>query len=466
MRMRERLDKTLTELSGDSSVAPQQILFITFCFPPDAEVGGKRVARLCRYLPEFNIRPVVLTVEEKFYRAVDRSYRMPEGIDIVRTPLMRTPLDWYGDWARRRAAKRTTAESPSDATQTIANGAQKAAGGTNGLRSHLRALLEMPNENWEWYWHAMRAGEKLLRRGDISAIVSSAPPWTCHLIARGLKRKLDIPWIADFRDAWTFEPWRPKVPGWRDRVDSYMESSIVHEADRVTSVVEGVRDEFRAKYSDIDREKFLTIPNGFEGEVAVRQRSKYSPRLVLHLGSLYGGRRVDTFCRAVSNLIERGRIAHDALRIEFVGGIDPAIRAAAEKDGARLLQSGILHFRSRVPFEEGQNLLHGADLLLVFQGSHRFSVTAKMYEYLVTGTPILAVAKTGAISALLSETAAGFCADPDNVEAIETAFMRAWEKPRLPSSEIESLADRFHFRNLAGRFAETIFQISCRESTP
>jgi len=441
-----------------------RILFITFCFPPDVEVGGKRVARLCRYLPEFSIRPVVLTVDEQFYHAVDRSYPVPEGIDLIRTPLMRTPLDWYGDWARRRAARRTAGKSPTSETQPIVNGTQKAAGGASGLREHVRALLVMPNENWEWYWHAMRAGEKLLRRGEISAIVSSAPPWTCHLIARRLKRKFGIPWIADFRDAWTFEPWRPTVPKWRDRVDSYMESSIVHEAERVTSVVEGVRDEFRGKYRDIDPEKFLTIPNGFEGQVAATQRSKHSPRLILHLGSLYAGRRIDTFCWAVSNLIERGCISPDALRIEFVGGIDPAIRAAAEQYGGGLLKRGILNFRSRVPFEEGQNLLRGADMLLVFQGSHRFSVTAKVYEYLATGSPILAVAKTGAISALLSETAAGFCADPDDVEAIETAFMRAWEKPRLPANDIEGIADRFHFRNIASRFAETIFQIGCRKS--
>src|SRR5215469_18514560 len=76
--------------------APLRILIVSFSFPPDAEVGGKRVARLCRYLPEFGIQPVVLTVDERFYHAVDRSYPVPEGIDLIRTPVMRTPLDWYG----------------------------------------------------------------------------------------------------------------------------------------------------------------------------------------------------------------------------------------------------------------------------------------------------------------------------------------------------------------------------------
>jgi glycosyltransferase involved in cell wall biosynthesis len=442
----------------------QRVLFITSSFPPDAEVGGKRVARLCRYLPEFSIHPIVLTVAERFYRAVDRSYPVPQDIELIRTPVIRTPLTWYGDWARRRAERRTTSKSSTHVRQTIGKGAEKPPNPDNALRVHVRALLAMPNEIWEWYWHAMRAGEKLLRRGGISTIVSSAPPWTCHVIARDLKRKFGLPWIADFRDAWTFEPWRPRVPKWRDRMDSCLESSIVHEADRVISVVEGVRDEFTAKYSDINPERFLTIPNGFEGEVQIAQREKYSPRLILHLGSLYGGRRIDTFCQAISNVIERGSISHDALRIEFVGGMDPAIRASADHHGARLLERGILHFRERVPFEEGQSLLGNADLLLVFQGNHRFSVTAKVYEYMATGTPILAVAKTGAISALLSENTAGFCADPDDIKAVEAAFMRAWEMPRLSSDHIGRIADRYHFRNLASRFAKTISQISCAKS--
>jgi hypothetical protein len=83
---------------------------------------------------------------------------------------------------------------------------------------------------------------------------------------------------------------------------------------------------------------------------------------------------------------------------------------------------------------------------------------------MVTGTPILAIAKTGAISGLLSETAAGFCADPDDVTAIETAFMRTWEMPRLSTSDIGRIANLYHFRNLAGRFAKTTLEISCAKS--
>ena len=50
-----------------------KVLVIAFNFPPDAEVGARRVAGFCRYLPEFGIQPVVLTVEERFYRVRDET---------------------------------------------------------------------------------------------------------------------------------------------------------------------------------------------------------------------------------------------------------------------------------------------------------------------------------------------------------------------------------------------------------
>ena len=51
-----------------------KLLMIAYSFPPDSEVGARRPAGLCRYLPEFGIRPIVLTVEERFYSRLDPGF--------------------------------------------------------------------------------------------------------------------------------------------------------------------------------------------------------------------------------------------------------------------------------------------------------------------------------------------------------------------------------------------------------
>ncbi len=82
--------------------APElSVLFVTYHFPPDTAVGGKRAARFCHYLPALGIRPVVLTAREECYASVDPSFPPPSGLRIERTGVLRMPGDWYVALKRR-----------------------------------------------------------------------------------------------------------------------------------------------------------------------------------------------------------------------------------------------------------------------------------------------------------------------------------------------------------------------------
>jgi hypothetical protein len=45
--------------------------------------------------------------------------------------------------------------------------------------------------------------EKYIVDNNIDTIVTSGPPHSLHLIGLELKQKIDLKWIADFRDPWT-----------------------------------------------------------------------------------------------------------------------------------------------------------------------------------------------------------------------------------------------------------------------
>ena len=72
-----------------------RVLIVSHTFPPDSAVGGLRVARLCRYLPECDIHPFVLTVDDGVYESVDPSLVLPSNLKVIRTGSLSTPLDWY-----------------------------------------------------------------------------------------------------------------------------------------------------------------------------------------------------------------------------------------------------------------------------------------------------------------------------------------------------------------------------------
>ena len=436
---------------------PARVLFVAYAFPPDAEVGAKRAARLCRYLPEFGVRPIVLTAEAQFYDTTDPSYTAPDDLEISRTAVEPGILDWY----RARKARNRIASSGTGRTATSSIVPAR-RDFLRSVRDYVSTLAKPPNHQPGWYRPAVDEGLRLLRTaGPFSAIVSSGPPWTCHTVARTLKRESGLAWIADFRDAWTFNPWRPGLPEWKWKLEERMQRSIVTEADRVVSVVELITKDFRTTYADLPSDKFLTITNGFEGTpVRQKQTASGDRKLFLHLGSLAFDRKIENFCRAVRKLVEWKTIGADRTKILFVGSISPACREAAQREAPELFANGLIEFRDRVPYEEGQELIAAADVLLIVLGDNRHVVTAKFYEYISTPKPLMVVAGEGALTRMVEDLGVGVCADPNDPEAIARQLQRAMSLPPRNELEMNRITSRFHYRTLAGQLAGVIRDVA------
>ncbi len=424
-----------------------QILVISYSFPPDGEVGGLRIARFCRYLPTYGIRPIVLTIQQQFHERRDDSFPTPIGLRIERTVRLLTPLDLYSRWKARAGST----PPPGDGRTP----AKKARYG-RALRRHVLTLLQTPDPYWGWYLSALRAAERLLEREPIAAILSTGPPWTPHLVARQLRKKYRVPWLADFRDPWAREPLQRELPAWRQRVDQLLEASCLRWADRVLCNTDRLRQAFVEFYTGLPTTKFVTLTNGFEDSVAAPAvvKPKRSTRLVLHIGSLYGGRRIDTFCEALATLIRVGSITPDSLKVVFLGDSDPAFKEAVREKTPQLIQNDYIEFEPRVSWQQAQQALWEADLLLLVQGEMEMQVPAKFYEYLATGKPIFAVVQEGALSDLVRSTGSGIWADPRDPATIAAKFLDVLElRPRPPKEVQQRWYDQYHCRSLTARLA-------------
>lgn len=425
---------------------------VAYNFPPDAEVGAKRIARLCRYLPQFDINPVVVTIEERFNHTNDASFPVPPGVRVIRTAPMVHPVDRYIAWRNGAKAGRHPISKnapPVLPAQNAANLKRKEP----RLRNAILSVLEFPDHYWGWYSPAIRTISRLVKEEQFSLILSTAPPWTSHLIARQIKLRHKVPWIADFRDSWTSDVWFGP-PAWHKMLARKLERKCVHDADLILCVTNGIRRQFIEHYPELDQLKFVTLTNGFDGVLTTPQRrEKNAPMVCLHLGELYRGRRIDTLCQAVLQLVGTGKLKFTDIKIVCVGPADPAILESARQSGSELLENDVLQFRPRVSYEEGQRLLAAADILLVLQGNHR-GVSAKFFEYLQSGKPVLAIAKEGDLTQLIDDTHCGLWADSENVPDIATKFDAMTRFPSRAPGEIKLLEDRFHFRSLAGRLAK------------
>lgn len=426
------------------------ILFIAHSFPPAVAVGGLRVARFCKYLPEHEIQPIVLTCKEDSYTNTDSSLEVPAGIRVERAASWSTPLDWY-----RHLSSILRKNKPD---QERENGEPNSYTSSYGWwRRNLLVLLQTPDRNWGWYVPAVRNASRLIERGQIKAIFSSGPPWTSHLIARHLKLKYNLPWLADFRDPWFWDG-PSELPKWRRRFDRKMQLTCIRLADRVLCNTERVRELFVSMDPCIPAAKFVTLTNGFDDLpffVASIER-KNGPRLLLHAGEIYGLRRIDTFCEAAAILVREGKIDSSQFDILFVGDMDPQLLVAAQTSSPEIFESGRIRIQPRVSWEEVQKIIARTDLLLLFQGGHHLQVPAKFYEYLQTGKPIFAVATEGALTDILEETGAGIWADPADPQEIAAKLLEALRLPAILPSDAQQRIGKYHYRALTSRLAEWI----------
>jgi glycosyltransferase involved in cell wall biosynthesis len=270
------------------------------------------------------------------------------------------------------------------------------------------------------------------------------------LIAYHLKRKFGLPWFVDFRDPWaSFVP-DPTRPDWWHRLSQRMEGSCVRISDLVLCNTDRLRHAFQQRYSDFHPSKFQTLTNGFEDLPSPPMRKARPKRLLLHLGSIYAQRRIDTFLTALANLVRSGRLSTESLQVVFQGDINALHLAEARKIIPDLLESKCVEFRARVSWEQAWQSLWQSDLLLLFQGSHHLQVPAKFYEYLQTGIPIFAIAEEGALTDALQATDSGIWAKSADAAGIADGLLRALQLPKHSPQDIRKrLGDRYDYPSLA-----------------
>lgn len=164
--------------------------------------------------------------------------------------------------------------------------------------------------------------------------------------------------------------------------------------------------------------------------------------------------------QAVKLLNEKGLIQPGELVISLWGDIHPgnASQVDENKVGAYFSIEGYL------PKEESLKKLACSDLLFLpleksaIPGSKTLYIPGKLFEYLNTGKPILALCESSDCKDILLASGMSICIEPDDVESIANTILdlvrnkEKLETYRPDINYIESLSFRNKTRELAGIF--------------
>jgi glycosyltransferase involved in cell wall biosynthesis len=337
---------------------------------------------------------------------------------------------------------------------------------TYSTRPHPLSLVLVPEAlALAWAPFAVSAAVRLQRRERFDCVITTSPPESGHLAGRALQR-MGAAWIADVRDGWVFESYRPP---WRtraqDSLDRALERRLMRSADAVTAVAQPLVDYFRDELGA----NAVLVPNGWDPEdfqgaapdSAAAERLLDPERVSLvHTG------RLEVVGRDPAPLVEAlRRIAADdpttAARLElvFAGTFTERERVLLATDvaPARIVVAGNL------PRTDALALQRAADgLLLITAGTRTHEVTGKVFEYLGVGRPILALADGTEAARVVRAAGAGLTVrpgDPQAARAALEAFLRG--EVSAPDDEARRV---FAYPAVAELMAEQVELVSAARS--
>ena len=433
----------------------KRVLIVTYHYPPADAVGGVRPSKLVRYLPEFGWEPTVLTVPAP--EAASRE----EGQDapVVRVREWPHPLKLYRSVKSRYAGR----VDDGGERRTFGGDAGPSRQGA-GLKRAAIAWLGVPDQAISWLAPAVRRGARLMRATGIRHVITTGPPFTCHLIGLVLQRRTGAAWVADFRDPWSLDqkPADYRTAG-TDALETRLARAVMARADLVVSVTDVMTDEARKTFAFLDRNKFVTIPSGFDPEDfhgLAGLRPAAPPVLISYVGTFYHGRTPEPFLRALRVLLDDGRLRASEVRVRLTGRVDYAEGKSVVGLVEELRLDGIVTLSPPVSRREALRQAVSSHVALVLDERHPAQVPYKLYEALGAGQIVLNVGSGGAVRDVLSKTGRGVAVHYLRSEEIARGILECVQRVRLQQAEgagaepwRQAAIQPFHFRKVTAEMA-------------
>lgn len=420
----------------------KNLLIIAYYFPPSGGPGVQRVLKHVKYLPELGWRPHVLTVSNGDFPARDESLlkEIPDNVNVIRTRIYE-PYDLY---------RLLTGRKPGTAIDVnVIKKENQKVGTKDRFAEFIRSTFFIPDARIGWLATARKAVREIIKEKKIDAVYSSSPPYTCSLIARYAKRKFKLPWIAGFRDPWTGFISSPKRWFLPAMIDRNMEKSVFSTADAVECAWEGIIKDALRKYPDLDAGKFHHVPNGFDSaDYPFVEQNRNEEFTITYTGSMYGRRNPAAFFEAIEHLINNKSIDPEKLKLKFIGRFGDEVQSMFQNASF----SNCIEIINYMPHKESiKQLMTSYALLLVVDESKESNeiVPGKVYEYIGTKRPVIAIAPKGsAIEKLMKETKAGLTAhqsEPERIAANVFILYNDWKESNrtvVPDIEVINSYER------------------------
>jgi len=393
---------------------PNVVVVAGLAFPPSANANVHRVLGWARHLPQFGWHVTVLSLPLAYRPPSEQDATLLENIppetDVRRIP----PLIF---------TRLPRSKDPFGFGVSGAGSGSRSSLSLWAMIATIKRNVIFPDTRILWVPVAVREICSIGRQRSVDVVLTTSRENSSHIAGWLASRLCRVPWVADFQDPWE-SPWIKLANRIQARASRWSGRRILQAADAVTAMSWNTR-ELLAQLCPKVGSKIHVITNGFEpgkhpGSIAIAKRD--APFTIVHTGKLYGNRRVAPLLEAIDQACEQNSRLASELEVRLIGDVDQASAA----DIAPYRGRQWLRLISSVPHAEARRHQAEATVLLLVPGEESQSLPSKIFEYLSTGRPILALCSSDTDTArLLQEVGTGTVVASDDVPGL-TRLIREW----------------------------------------
>jgi glycosyltransferase involved in cell wall biosynthesis len=356
----------------------KKLLIITYYWPPAGGPGVQRWLKFVKYLPDFDVQPIVYVPENPTYPIMDSNLvaEVSDKAIILKTPIFE-PYQLASFLSKNKTKKISSGIIPNQKKQSF----------LEKVMLWVRGNLFIPDARVFWVKPSVAYLEKYIRENEIDTIITSGPPHSLHLIGLELKQKMNLKWLADFRDPWTTIGYHKslRLSQYAAKKHKQLESQVLNSADTIIVTSKTTKAEFQA----LTTKPIEVITNGFDVEKVDKQSldTKFS---LAHIGSFLSERNPKIVWESLVELCTEIPDFKSHLEIKLIGAISQEVLDTIEQFGLNsfLNNLGYVSHAEAVTHQRKSQVL----LLIEINSDETKSILpGKLFEYMVSERPILAI---------------------------------------------------------------------------
>lgn len=423
----------------------KKVLIIAYYWPPAGGPGVQRWLKFVKYLPDFGIQPHVYVPENPTYPIID--FELEKEVSDKAIIIKKRIFEPYGlasMFSKKNTQKISSGIIPSARKQSFM---QK-------ILLWIRGNAFIPDARVLWVKPSIKFLEHYIQENKIDTIITTGPPHSLHLIGLGLKARLNVKWIADFRDPWTTIGYHNELKLSVNSLKKHknLESKVLHTADSILVTSATTKKEFQL----LTKKPIHVITNGYDVE-KIEKMPLDDKFTMAHIGSFLSQRNPRILWKCLKEIIKENSSFKNDFQLKLIGAVSSEVLQTI----AEFRLEGYVNNLGYVSHSEAVSHQRSSQVLLLIEINSEGTksiIPGKLFEYMVSERPILALGPENSdFESIITSTNTGVFHQYDEYDELKQTILSFYEKHQSQSLKVQAVGlQQYSRKNLTKQLVDVI----------